>query len=86
MPAVAKGRLFGKLDTELKLMVGFLGKTAEAYSIVTVPSVDPEAPPQACYQILSNSRRNVLIPTFDSKRERSGSLVDGATVGGAAGP
>ena len=37
--APAKGRRFGKLDTELKLMVDFFEQTAEASNIVTVLSV-----------------------------------------------
>ena len=50
--APAKGHHFGRLDTELKLMVTFFEQIAETCSILCVPSVDPDAPPHACYQIL----------------------------------
>ena len=58
--------------TELKCGVDFFEPSAEAFSIVTVLSVDPGAPPQACYQNLDKSRRNVLVPTFESKRKDLG--------------
>ena len=42
--APAKGRHFGRLDIELKLVLGFFEQSSEANTIVTVPSVDLDAP------------------------------------------
>ena len=65
--APAKGRHFGKLE-----MLDFLEQTSEAHNIVTVHSADLDAPPQACHQILDKTCRNVLVPTFKSKRKNLG--------------
>ena len=70
--APAKGRHFGRLDTELMLLVDFLEQTVDAYSIVTVPVVVPDAPPPGCYQILDKRHCNVLVFSFDSKRKGPG--------------
>ena len=50
--APGKARHFGRLESELKLMVYFFKQTAEAFSLVTVLLVGPHSPPQACDQII----------------------------------
>ena len=61
--APAKGRPFVRSHTKLKSLVDFFKQSAEAYGVVTVPSVDPDAALQAWYQNpRDTSRRNVLPP------------------------
>ena len=62
--ASAKARHFGRLDTELKLL---LEQSAETYSIVTVLSVDPDAHRKQVTKSSTKATATCCFPSFYSK-------------------